>query len=146
MFLVNNRLNIFFVLNTLSQYTIKPSHENWNDSKNVLIYMQGTINFGLRYTIKNTIIHEYIYVDWVDNSIDRKNTFRCFFSLGYAMISWMSRKKKSVALSTTEVEYIAASMASYEVVWLRKLFGELFEQVPDTTVIYCDNNNDIFFE
>ncbi len=34
-------------------------------------------------------------------------------------------------------------MASYEVVWLRKLFGELFEQVPDTTVIYCDNKSEI---
>lgn len=34
-------------------------------------------------------------------------------------------------------------MASCEVVWLRKIFGELFEQVPDTTVIYCDNNSEI---
>ncbi len=48
----------------------------------------------------------------------------------------MSRKQKSVALSAVEVEYVAASMASYEAVWLRKLFGELFEHVLDTTVIY----------
>eukprot|EP00253_Pinus_taeda_P029244 PITA_29244 len=77
------------------------------------------------------------------NSADRKSTFGCFFSLGYAMISWMSRKWKLVALSTTEAEYIAASMASCEAVCLRKLFGELFQRVLDTTIIYCDNKSEI---
>eukprot|EP00253_Pinus_taeda_P016165 PITA_16165 len=48
-------------------------------------------------------------------------------------------KQKSVALSTAEAEYIAASMASCEVVWLRKLFSELFGFTLDTTVILCDN-------
>jgi len=43
------------------------------------------------------------------------------------MISWMDGKQKYVALSTTEVEYISTSMASYKVVWLRNFFGELFE-------------------
>ena len=37
-------------------------------------------------------------------------------------------------------------MASYEVVWLRKLFGELFKKVLDTTVIYCDNKSRICLE
>ena len=59
------------------------------------------------------------------------------------MISWMSKKHKSLALSTTDVEYIAASMANCEAVWLRKLFGELFEQVLDTIMIYHDNNTGI---
>ena len=55
----------------------------------------------------------------------------------------MSRKQKSVALSAAEAEYIAASMACCEVVWLRKLFNELFGHVLDTTVILCDNQSGI---
>ena len=55
----------------------------------------------------------------------------------------MSRKQKSVALSATEAEYIAASMACCEAVWLRKLFNELFGHVLDTTVILCDNQSGI---
>ena len=43
-----------------------------------------------------------------------------------------------MALSTTEAEYIAASMACCEAVWLQKLFSELFGHVLDTTVILCD--------
>ena len=48
-----------------------------------------------------------------------------------------------VALSIVEIEYIAASMACCEVVWLRKIFSEMFEHVLDTTVIYCDNQSGI---
>jgi len=55
----------------------------------------------------------------------------------------MSVKKKLVALSTIKVEYIAASMACCEAVWLTKLFSELFEHVLDTTVIFCDNQSGI---
>lgn len=43
------------------------------------------------------------------------------------MISLMRRKHKYIALSITEEEYISTNMASCEEVWLRKLFGELFE-------------------
>ena len=48
-----------------------------------------------------------------------------------------------MALSTAEAEYIAASMACCEVVWLRKLFSELFGHVLDTTVILCYNQSGI---
>ena len=51
----------------------------------------------------------------------------------------MSRKQKSVTLSTTKAEYIADSMAFCEAVWLLKLFSELFVHMMNTTVILCDN-------
>ena len=75
--------------------------------------------------------------------VDRKSTSGCCFSLGSTSISWMTRKQKSVSLSTVEAEYIAASMACCEAIWLRKLFSELFEHALDTTVIFCDNQSGI---
>jgi len=48
-----------------------------------------------------------------------------------------------MALSTAEAEYIAASMATCEAVWLRKIFSELFGFTLDTTVILCDNQSGI---
>lgn len=54
--------------------------------------------------------------DCAGSVMDCKNTSVCCFSLGCTLISWMSRKQKSVALSTAEAEYIVASMASCEVV------------------------------
>jgi len=51
----------------------------------------------------------------------------------------MSRKQKSVAISTAETEYIATSMISCEAAWLQKLLSELFVHMMNTTVILCDN-------
>ena len=78
-------------------------------------------------------LHGYTDADWAGSVVDRKSTSRMLLQLGSASISWMSRKQKSVALSTAEAEYIATSMACCEAVWLRKLFSELFEHVLDTT-------------
>lgn len=100
-------------------------------------------SLGLRYTAGNVRLHGFFDADWVGSVVDRKSTFGCCFSLGSTSISWMSRKQKSVALSTAEAEYIAASLLSCEVVWLRKLFSELFGHVLDTTVIFYDNQSGI---
>eukprot|EP00253_Pinus_taeda_P027783 PITA_27783 len=126
-FLVNTRPNICFVVSTLSQFMTEPLHAHCITAKHVLRYLHGTINPGLRYTTRDIRFHGYTDSDWAGNAIDRKSTLGCCFSLGSAMISWMSRKQKSVALSMIEAKYIIANMASREVVWLRMLFGELFE-------------------
>eukprot|EP00253_Pinus_taeda_P012298 PITA_12298 len=115
-FLVNSCLDICFAVNTLSQYMVEPHHIHWIGARNLLRYLQGTITHALRYTAGDVRLHAYSDTGWVSNVVDRKSTSGCCFSLGSASISWMSRKQKSVALSTTEVEYIAASMASFEAV------------------------------
>lgn len=80
----------------------------------------------MRYAAKKLRSHGYSYVDSLVNLVDHKRMSRCYFSLGSSSISWMSRKKKLVALSTTKAKYIVLSMACYEAVSLRKLFSELF--------------------
>jgi len=58
-------------------------------------------------------------------------------------ISWMSRAQKTVALSSTEAEYMALSDCSRQVVWMHTLLGELgyhLKPVP----IYVDNQGSIF--
>jgi hypothetical protein len=57
------------------------------------------------------------------------------------MISWSSRKQGSIAQSTAEAEYIVASAASREAVWLRKLLSDLFSAELEPTVIHCDNQS-----
>ena len=143
MFMVNSHLDICFAVNTLSQFMVEPHHIHWIVAKNLLRYLRGTITYGLRYTIENVKLHGYSDANWPGSVVDRKSTLGCCFSLGSASISWMSRKRKSIALSTAKAKYIVASMASCEVVWLRKLFSELFGHVLNTTLIFCDNQSGI---
>lgn len=143
MFLVNSRPNICFTVNTLSQFIVEPRHIHWIFAKNLLRYLRGIINYGLRYIGRNLRLHGYTNADWASNVVDCKRTSGCCFSLGSCLIFGMSRKHKLVALSTAEAEYIVASMAYCEAVWLRKLFSELFEHVLDTTVIFYGNQSGI---
>jgi hypothetical protein len=73
--------------------------------------------------------------------VDRKSTYGCCFSLGSGMISWLSRKQTSLALSTTEAEYITASVTSCEAVWLLKFLAGIFDLELETTLIHCDNQS-----
>jgi hypothetical protein len=61
--------------------------------------------------------------------------------LGSAVVSWFSRKQKSVALSSAKAKYMASSHASCEAIWLRKLLVGLFGVQLRPTMIYCDNHS-----
>lgn len=68
----------------------------------------------------------YTYSDSGGSEIDGRSPTGGCFSLGPSMISWMSKKQDSLALSSVEAEYIATSEAGREVVWLRKLLSKFF--------------------
>ena len=53
MYLVNTRLDICFVVSTLSQYMCEPRKIHWVAAKHVLKYLHGTIGYGLRYSMDN---------------------------------------------------------------------------------------------
>jgi hypothetical protein len=142
MYLVNTRPDICFVVNTLSQFQVEPKHEHWIAAKHVLRYIRRTLNYGLRYTPSSDIqLHGFTDLDWAGSAKDRRNTLGMCFSVGSTMISWATGKHNFVALSTTEAEYITVCEAFPEAIWLRKLISRLFDQVPDLTIIYCDNQS-----
>ena len=59
--------------------------------------------------------------------------------LGGATISWMSKKQAVVALSSTEAEYIALSVAGQEATWLRRLLESMNQKQTNGTILYGDN-------
>ena len=118
----------------------EPRQRHWVAAKHILRCLRGTIAHGLKYTSRGGIVlHGYADSNWVGSPIDRKSTTSYCFNLGSAMISWCSRKQGSIAQSTVEVEYIAASDATREAVWLRKLISGLFGNPLETTVLNSDN-------
>jgi hypothetical protein len=109
-------------------------------AKHVMRYLKGTMDCGLSYDGDHDFtLSGYIDSEWAGSVADRKNTSRCCFSLGSAMISWQNRKQSSISLSTVEAEYIAACSASCEAIWLRKLLTGLFDLEMRAILILCDN-------
>eukprot|EP00253_Pinus_taeda_P007383 PITA_07383 len=80
-------------------------------------------------------------LDWAGSSVDRKSTSGYWFNIGSGMTSWCCRKQKSMALSSSEAEYMAVSIALCEAIWLRKLLMNLFRRNMEATTIMCDNQS-----
>ena len=72
----------------------------------------------------------------------RKSTFGYVFTLGGATVSWRSIKQSCIADSTMDAEYVAASEAAKEAIWLRKFLKELgfIAKDVDPMILYCDNS------
>ena len=127
MYLVNTRPNISFAVNTLSQFMVEPRRVQWSAAKHVLRYVAGTVDYGLDYVRGDGVgLVGYSDLNSASCAGDRESTLGCCFGLGSAVVSWFSRKQKSVALNSIEAEYMPASQASCEAIWLRKLLVELF--------------------
>ena len=81
----------------------------------------------------------YADADWAGDINDRKSTSGYLYKLGKSLISWSSKKQLSVALSSTEAEYVSAAYASQEAVWLRQLLKDLAISPIQSTPIFEDN-------
>jgi hypothetical protein len=140
MYLVNTRPDICFAMNTLNQHIVEQRNVHMIGAKHVLSYIVGTVDYGLNYIRDDGVsVIGYTYSDWAGCATDRKSTSGCCFGLGSGLVSWFNWKQKSVALSSTEAEYMAASQARCEAIWLRKMLVGLYGQEMPPTVIHCDN-------
>jgi hypothetical protein len=93
MYLVNTRLDIFYVVNQLSQAMIKPTKLFWKAGKHVLRYLKGTSDYGLWYRQTNEVkLHSFTNADWAGSPTDRKSTSGGIFSIISTIVSWYSRK------------------------------------------------------
>eukprot|EP00253_Pinus_taeda_P025794 PITA_25794 len=110
MYLVNTRPDLCFAVNQLSQAMVQPTKLFWKAAKHVLRYLRGTTQYGLWYRrIKGVKLQGFTDADWAGSPSDKKSTSGGIFNLGSAAVSWYRKKQRSVALSTAEAEYMAAS-------------------------------------
>ncbi|KAJ3662740.1 hypothetical protein Zmor_007071 [Zophobas morio] len=70
---------------------------------------------------------------------DRKSISGVVVILNGGPVSWMSRKQTIVADSTTYAEYVAAYMATKEIIWVRGLLADLGVMQRQPTIVHMDN-------
>lgn len=80
--------------------------------------------------------------DWASDLDHRKSTTGYVFCMNGGAISWNSKKQPTVALSSTEAEFMAIVNTIQEGMWLKRLRRELFKN-DDRVTIYGDNKGAI---
>lgn len=65
------------------------------------------------------------------------------FYLNDSLVTWVSQKQRCVALSSCEAEFMAATAAACQAIWLKNLLGRINGEDIGPVILYIDNKSAI---
>ncbi|GJT74228.1 putative RNA-directed DNA polymerase [Tanacetum coccineum] len=151
-----SRPNIAFAVNKVCQYMHAPTENHWSAVKQILRYLHGTVEHGMLIcrssgsTLQaftnvlwkgnpDTSLEAFLNTDLAGDSDDRRSTGGFAIYLGSNLISWTTRKQRTVSRSSTEAKYKALADIVAELTWLQALLHELGIRSFSTPILWCDN-------
>ncbi|XP_074351075.1 secreted RxLR effector protein 161-like [Apium graveolens] len=144
-YLVNTRPDIAFSVGIFSYFMERPTKIHQDAVKQILRYVKGTINHGLLYEKNsgNNILTGYSNSDLDGYLDDRKSTGDMIFYLNESVITWVSQKQRCVALSLCEVDFMSATAATCQGIWLRNVLSQITSRHIGQVTLCIDNKSAI---
>ena len=153
--MVCSRPDISYEVSRVSKFNENPGHDHWIAVKRIFRYLNGSrdmkINYGLK--PKHPIPNNHGYTsfdpfafcdsDWAGDLDQRHSTYGYVFVLNGGPVTWTTRTQKSIAMSTTEAEYVALSETARESIWICRLITDLGHQLDGPIMIRSDNQGAI---
>ena len=143
-YLLHTRPDLSYSVGVLSRYMQKPKEVHGAALKQVLRYLRGTTSLGLHF--KRSTRRELIGYSDASHNVDDddgKSTTGHVFYLDEAPVTWCSQKQEIVALSSCEAEFMAATEAAKQAIWLQELFSEMVGEACVKITIRVDNKSAI---
>ena len=141
---ITTRPDIAQAVGVVSKFCANPTQSHLTAAKRILRYLKGTVYLGLIYKkCADGNLIGYSDADWAGDMDDRHSTSGNVFLLAKGAVSWLSKKQATVALSTTEAEYVALSTATQEAIWLRRLLADVGKPLEEPIVVNEDNQGAI---
>ena len=141
--MVCTRPDIAYAMSIVSRFIADPGEEHWNALKWIMRYIAGTLTLGLIYRCKNRSdaeVNGFVDSDYAGCIDTRRSLTGYVFTIRGGCVSWKSNLQKVVALSSTEAEYMAATEAIKEAIWLKGLAKE-FGFNSENVTVHCDNQS-----
>ena len=139
-----SRPDIMHAVGVVSRFLENHTNMHWNAVKRIIKYLNGTINYSIKYESSCSYnLVGYADADYAGDSQTRRSTTGYIFKLCNGPVTWASKLQRSVALSTTEAEYVAASNATKECIWLQQLLSDIKEDISKPTTVFIDNQSAI---
>ena len=116
LYVAASRPDVMQVVGQVERFQTTPKEAHVLEVKRIFRYLKGTTEFGLWYPKGNKLtLVCYTDADWEGNIDDGKSTSGEAFYFGEVLVSWLSKNKPSVSLSTVEAKYIAATTCCTQV-------------------------------
>lgn len=108
-------------VSAVSKFSANPDAARLPAVKRILQYLKGAVSLVLKSerSESGTMVG-FSDADWARDQDDRRSTTASIFLLIGGAVSWLSKKRPTVALSTAEAVYIALGQAAQERTWLRR--------------------------
>src|SRR4051812_27412725 len=123
--MTGTRPDIAYAVGAVSAYNSNPGEAHWKAVKRIIRYLKGTRDLELEYRHDGKAIEGFSDADWGGNLDDRRSTTGYVFMLYGGAVTWNSKRQPTVALSTTEAEYMALGQTTKESTWLKNLLAEI---------------------
>ena len=143
---IATRPDITHLVGVLARFSSNPGLAHWKALKHLCRYLHGTKGAKLCYQPDSSCSEAFVTfadADYAGDVNSRRSTSGMVVKMGSGAISWASRLQPVVTLSTTEAEYISATAAAQEILWLRNLFKEIGYEVEGASSLYLDNQSAI---
>jgi hypothetical protein len=108
--IINIRPDTAFITAKLAQFISDPATRYEAAAKHLLRYIRSIKNIRIRYDPEDLNLVGYSDADYASDKVDRKSIIGNVFMLIKRAVSWLSRKQRSIVISTTEAEYISISI------------------------------------
>ncbi|XP_024163972.1 uncharacterized mitochondrial protein AtMg00810-like [Rosa chinensis] len=139
-YLTVSRPDITYVVQVLSRFMNQPRKMHWESALRVIRYLKSAPGQGLFFSSINDLkLRAYCESDWAGCPVTRRSTIGYFVFLGPSLISWRSKRQKTVSLSSVEVEYRAMTGTFCELTWLHYLLRDLGLSLREPALLFCDN-------
>jgi hypothetical protein len=139
---LGTRPDISYAVTTVSRFSSNPGMPHWDAVRRIYRYLLGTKDLKLTYGGVRSVLTGYADADG-SMAEGRKAISGYAFLIDGGAVSWSSKRQEIVSLSTTESEYVAATHAAKEALWLRSFIGELFAPLADPITLFSDNQSAI---
>jgi hypothetical protein len=139
------RPDLCVAASVLARSMAKPTERHWRQLKQVVRYVSATKTGGITFGGSGASLEGYTDADFAACKDTRRSRGGMVFVLYGGAVSWGSKLQPSVATSTAESEYMAAALATRELVWLKRICYDLkIPRKEDVVVLKCDNKAAIF--
>ncbi|GJT65997.1 ribonuclease H-like domain, reverse transcriptase, RNA-dependent DNA polymerase [Tanacetum coccineum] len=143
-YLLHTRPDLSYSVGLLSRFMQEPKEQHMKAIKKVLRYVKGTKDYGITYKHNGgNKIYGYSDNSYGVNTQEGKGTTGIIFYYGESPISWSTQKQVTVALSSCESEFIVATVAATQALWLKRLLSRLTHSDEEKITILVDNKSAI---